>query len=107
MNLGRGIGFEQLRQCQRGRRRLRGVSETEHGIRPIEVLAQAGYQEIGAVGEPFDPARHQALAGETRDGRGAVVELYATGLACFGQVAVPAQVRVSSNGPSSEEIKPP
>jgi len=72
-----------------------------------EVLAQAGYQEIGAVGEPFDPARHQALAGETRDGRGAVVELYATGLACFGQVAVPAQVRVSSNGPSSEEIKPP
>ena len=73
----------------------------------VEVLAQAGYQEIGAVGEPFDPRRHQALDGATCDGRGAVVELYATGLACFGQVAVPAQVRVGADEPSSEEVNQP
>jgi molecular chaperone GrpE (heat shock protein) len=73
----------------------------------VEVLAQAGYQEIGAVGEPFDPRRHQALDGVTRHGRGAVVELYATGLACFGQVAVPAQVRVGADTTSSEEVNQP
>lgn len=74
----------------------------------VGVLAKAGYEEIGAVGEPFDPGRHQALAGATSNGRGAVVEVYASGLACLGEVAVPAQVRVAAQDPgsSNEEVRP-
>lgn len=74
----------------------------------VGVLAKAGYEEIGAVGEPFDPVRHQALDGATRDGRGSVVELYATGLACSGEVTVPARVRVAAEPPSrrGEEVQP-
>jgi len=81
------------------------VAKTAVDAELVEVLAKAGYEEIGAVGEPFDPARHQALDGASKDGRGVVVELYATGLACFGEVAVPAQVRVGETAPSgSEEV---
>lgn len=74
----------------------------------VGVLAKAGYEEIGAVGEPFDPARHKALGGATKDGEGSVVELYATGLACSGEVTVPAQVRVAARmpTPSGEEVQP-
>jgi molecular chaperone GrpE (heat shock protein) len=71
----------------------------------VGVLATAGYEEFGAVGEPFDPDRHQALAGETSQGRGVIVEVYASGLACLGEVASPAQVRVAAQAPilSNEE----
>jgi molecular chaperone GrpE (heat shock protein) len=74
----------------------------------VGVLAKAGYEEIGEVGEPFDPVRHQALDGATSDGRGSVVELYATGLACSGEVTVPAQVRVAAEpaSPRGEEVQP-
>ena len=70
----------------------------------VEVLTGAGFEEFGSVGEPFDPARHEALAGEAQDGRGVVVELYATGLGCFGQVVTAAQVRVGAEAPSREEV---
>jgi molecular chaperone GrpE (heat shock protein) len=74
----------------------------------VGVLTMAGYEEIGAVGEPFDPIRHKALDGATSNGQGSVVELYATGLACAGDVAVQAQVRVAAELPSSkgEEVQP-
>lgn len=67
------------------------------------ILRSAGYDQIGAVGEPFDLDRHEPLAGGIRDGRGAVTEVFASGLACFGQVVVRARVRVVASPPEDEE----
>jgi hypothetical protein len=72
----------------------------------VKVLTEAGFEEFGTVGEQFDPVRHEALAGGAEDGRAMVVELYATGLGCFGQVVTAAQVRVGAEAPSSKEVSP-
>lgn len=60
------------------------------------VLTAAGFQETGSVGEPFDPARHQPLSGASQGGDVVVAEVYASGLACFDDVIVRAQVRVDT-----------
>lgn len=92
--------------CRLRRLALDGDARAALDAELVEVLTEAGFEEFGAVGEPFDPARHEALAGEVQDGRAVVVELYATGLGCFGQVVTAAQVRVGVEAPSAKEVSP-
>jgi hypothetical protein len=92
--------------CRLRRLAFDGDARTALDAELVKVLAEAGFEEFGAVGEPFDPVRHEALSGEAQDGRAVVVELYATGLGCFGQVVTAAQVRVGAEAPSSKEVSP-
>ncbi len=62
------------------------------------LLSGAGYQEFGESGEPFDPERHQALAGEAPEGSAVVVALLEPGLETLGEVVVRAKVEVGSAG---------
>lgn len=78
------------------------VKETlEHEL--TTVLADAGFQETGAVGERFDPARHQPLVGASEGGEGTITEVFASGLACFDDVIVRAQVRVGTPDHTEQE----
>jgi hypothetical protein len=92
--------------CQLRRLAFDGDARAALDAELVKVLAEAGFEEFGAVGERFDPVRHEALAGAAEGGRAVVVELYATGLGCFGQVVKAAQVRVGAEAPSSKEVSP-
>ena len=59
------------------------------------VLAKAGYEETGRVGEAYDPARHDAIDGRAVDGRAVVITVHTYGLSSFGDVVVRAKVEVS------------
>jgi len=61
----------------------------------VKILNDAGFEEIGAVGEAFDPARHEPIDGRTSDSNGIVARVYATGLSSFGDIVVRAQVGVT------------
>lgn len=67
-----------------------------------DVLRGAGYTEFGAVGDAFDPARHEALDGAAEFGSAVVAKVYEPGLATLGEVVVAARVRVAA---SSETIE--
>jgi hypothetical protein len=59
----------------------------------LEALTSFGYQEMGAAGDPFDPAWHEPLSGSV--GRGGIVSrVHRRGLACYGDVLIKAQVDV-------------
>jgi hypothetical protein len=59
----------------------------------VEALTSAGYQEMGSVGEQFDPDRHEPVSGSV--GRaGVVTHLHRRGLACHGDVIIKAMVHV-------------
>jgi hypothetical protein len=62
------------------------------------LLSGAGYQEFGETGEPFDPGRHEALAGEAPEGSATVVAVLEPGLETLGETVVRAKVRVASAG---------
>jgi molecular chaperone GrpE (heat shock protein) len=64
------------------------------------VLAEAGYQETGHVGEDYDPARHEAIDGRAVDGKAAIITVHTHGLTSFGDVVVRAKVEISP-GPSA------
>lgn len=53
----------------------------------LMVLNQAGFIEFGAVGDAFDPDRHDPVVGRTYEGRGTLSEVRAPGL-CFDNVIV-------------------
>jgi hypothetical protein len=61
----------------------------------VKILRAADFDEIGRVGEEYDPARHDALGGRVIDGKGTVAEVHASGLSSVGDVIIRAQVRVS------------
>jgi len=65
----------------------------------LDVLRGAGYSEFGAVGEPFDPVRHQALDADVIDGAAVVAGVYEPGLETLGEVVTPARVRVGGDVP--------
>lgn len=65
----------------------------------LDVLRGAGYSEFGAVGEPFDPVRHQALDAGALDGAAVVAGVYEPGLETLGEVVIPARVRVGADVP--------
>jgi molecular chaperone GrpE (heat shock protein) len=62
------------------------------------LLSGAGYQEFGEGGEPFDPERHEAVAGEAPEGSAVVVDLLEPGLETLGEVVLRAKVEVGSEG---------
>jgi molecular chaperone GrpE (heat shock protein) len=59
------------------------------------VLSQAGYEETGQVGEDYDPACHDAIAGRALDGKAVVTKVHSHGLTAFGDVVVRARVEIS------------
>jgi molecular chaperone GrpE len=66
----------------------------------LDVLRGAGYSEFGAVGEPFDPLRHQALDADVIAGAAVVASVYEPGLETLGEVVTPARVRVGGELPA-------
>ena len=66
-----------------------GVELTLRQLR--DVFGAAGIRRMEAVGQPFDPARHEAVAGAAE---GVVAEEYRAGYTQQDQVLRPAMVRV-------------
>jgi molecular chaperone GrpE len=63
----------------------------------IEVLQKFGVEFYASEGQPFDPARHEAVAEEEKDGvePGTVVSEYQKGYLLHGRLLRPARVTVS------------
>jgi molecular chaperone GrpE len=82
----------------------RGVELTLRQIR--EVLASVGVEPLEAVGQPFDPERHEAVARGSAPGvaEGTVIEEYRRGYAMRGSVLRPALVKVATPEPSSAGV---
>jgi molecular chaperone GrpE (heat shock protein) len=59
----------------------------------LDALTAAGYQEMGAAGDHFDPDFHEPMSGSI--GRaGIVTRVHRRGLACHGDVIIKAKVDV-------------
>ena len=67
------------------------------------ILARQGVRRVGAVGEPFDPRYHEAVAvRETEDAPGGtIVEVVRSGFSLDGRVLRPALVVVSRAPPGN------
>jgi molecular chaperone GrpE len=87
------------------------VNEMAAGLRAVmeqmeAILERQGVERIGAVGEPFDPARHEAVALRETDAapERTVVDVARAGYRLGDQVLRPAHVVVSQHGgPRSKE----
>jgi hypothetical protein len=64
------------------------------------VLTDAGYQETGRVGEPYDPQRHEALQGHARGGTAVVRTVYTRGLAASDDTVIRAKVEIAPARPA-------
>lgn len=59
----------------------------------LEALTSAGYQEMGAKGDQFDPDFHEPMSGSV--GRAGIVShVHRRGLSCYGDVLIKAKVDV-------------
>ncbi|GAV32204.1 HSP-70 cofactor [Coriobacteriaceae bacterium EMTCatB1] len=71
----------------------------------VGVLEKEGVEVIDPFGQPFDPARHQAV-GQREDAsvpESTVVEVYQKGYSLAGRVIRPAMVVVSTGGKAAKE----
>ncbi|MCL4078375.1 nucleotide exchange factor GrpE [Coriobacteriia bacterium Es71-Z0120] len=71
----------------------------------LGVLAKEGVEAIDPFGQPFDPARHQAV-GQREDAsvpEGTVLEVYQKGYSLAGRIIRPAMVVVSVGGQAAKE----
>jgi len=71
------------------------------GVRLIEkkleaVLERADVQKIDALGQPFDPAIHEAVAQDPDNTQNLVVEVYQNGYTLGNQLLRPVMVRVGN-----------
>lgn len=82
-----------------------GVSMTFQQM--MDILAHEGLEEIGALGERFDPHLHEAVETRVVEGleEGIVLEELRKGYRFQGQLLRPALVRVSVKGDSRTEGK--
>ncbi len=78
------------------------VSAVRQGIEMIHrelvgVLARSGLEEINPVGQPFDPAQHEAVATEkdSSKGDGEILQVMRPGWSLRGKVLRPAMVKVN------------
>jgi|SRR5687767_7258109 len=95
-NLERAL--EAARQAEGGQELLEGVKMVASQL--DGVLQQHHCQRIAAVGEPFDPNQHQAIAQEPSDlPSGTVTRAVQSGYKLYDRVIRPAQVFVSSGTP--------
>ena len=62
------------------------------------VLEKAGLERIDALGKPFDPTEHEAVAQEDGDGEPVVCDILRSGYRLQGRVLRPATVRVTRAG---------
>lgn len=60
-----------------------------------QVLDGAGYEETGQVGEAYDPARHDAIAGRAQDGEALITKVHSPGLISYNDVIIRAKVEIS------------
>jgi len=70
---------------------IKGVLETEI----VRMLNDAGFEETGVVGEAYNAAVHEAIAGRSDAGRATVVRVDTRGLSSFGDVVFRAKVQIS------------
>jgi len=68
----------------------------------VDALNSFGYHQTGAVGEPFDRDRHDAVAGSVGQ-TGVVSVVYQHGLASYGDVIRKARVEVAPVDPVGPE----
>lgn len=61
----------------------------------LDVLLKEGLERIDAVGEPFDPTLHEAVAHEAGEGESRVTEELRAGYRWKGRVVRPAMVKVT------------
>ena len=64
----------------------------------LGVLAKSGLERIDALGKPFDPHEHEAVAQEDGDGEPVVFDVLRAGYRLKGRVLRPATVRVTRAG---------
>ncbi len=64
----------------------------------LGVLEKAGLERIDALGKPFDPHEHEAVAQEDGDGEPVVCDILRSGYRLKGRVLRPATVRVTRAG---------
>ncbi|MGE5415216.1 MAG: nucleotide exchange factor GrpE [Acidobacteriota bacterium] len=76
---------------------LKGVELIEKRL--VEVVEAEGAQAITAVGEQFDPVKHEALTTEETDQHpdGTIIEEFRTGYMLGERVARPSLVKVAQN----------
>lgn len=69
----------------------------------LDVLSKEGVERIDAVGQPFDPTKHQAVGQAEREDvpENTVVDMYQCGYRMHGRVLRPASVVVSTGGPQA------
>lgn len=70
-----------------------------------QLLVGAGYAEFGETGEPFDPARHEALDGSASPTTAVIAEVLDPGLETLGEVVVRARVRVADGSTPQESMQ--
>jgi molecular chaperone GrpE len=71
-----------------------GVSAIERKF--MAILERNGVSPVGAVGDAFDPALHEAVSTDESGGQTTVVEVYQTGYRQGETVLRPAMVKVGS-----------
>jgi molecular chaperone GrpE len=71
----------------------KGVELVHHTL--LDVLAKAGLERIDALGKPFDPTEHEAVAQDDGDGEPVVSDILRPGYRLKGRVLRPATVRVT------------
>ena len=71
----------------------KGVELVHAGLN--DVLAKHGLERIDALGKPFDPNEHEAVAQDDGEGEPVVCDVYRTGYRLKGRVIRPATVKVT------------
>ena len=84
---------------------VQGVQLIERKL--VALLEREGVAPIDAWGQPFDPAFHEAVAGDPGSGGGFVVEVYQSGYKHRNNLLRPAMVRVGdAPNPTSQVASP-
>lgn len=91
-DLGRAIA--NMPEDQRGSGLGEGLNAIERKF--FGVLERNGVHPVGAVGEAFDPAFHEAVATDESGDRSTIVEVYQTGYRQGDSVLRPAMVKVGA-----------
>jgi molecular chaperone GrpE len=90
-----------------------GSEEVQKGIdlihkQMMDLLQRYGVKPVGAISEPFDPAKHEAIMREENTSLPAnsVAEVFQRGYALNDRLLRPAMVKVAVGGKREEEAKP-
>ena len=93
-NLERAIGAAEKHEG--GEALAEGVKMTLNSL--MESLKRFGFEEVPALGEPFDPEKHNAVMREATDDPGKVLEVFQKGYRVKDRIIRYAMVKVSVEG---------